>query len=287
MNIRMEIKQNYEALNQSQKRVADTFLRHPDVLTMSIAEIAAQSDTSASAITRFVRKFGYEGLDTFRIAMAQSSNAIASNEIIEIDPIVQKNDDLSTIIDKVAVMLSTTVSDTANFLDEKVIQEAISALKKARRIYLIGVGSSGVIACDLAHKFNRAGFLALHSWDGHMVMENLAYLNEQDVVLSFSYSGETKEVLAALDIARERGAQSYIVTKNQSNEISKRVSGVIAIPTTEHLLRVGAIASFESSFQVATVLYLGVIEEMIGPKLTKRMKKTAENIKKLNEVRKN
>ena len=281
MNIRMEIKQNYEALNQSQKRVADTFLRHPDVLTMSIAEIAAQSDTSASAITRFVRKFGYEGLDTFRIAMAQSSNAIASNEIIEIDPIVQKNDDLSTIIDKVAVMLSTTVSDTANFLDEKVIQEAISALKKASRIYLIGVGSSGVIAYDLAHKFNRAGFLALHSWDGHMVMENLAYLNEQDVVLSFSYSGETKEVLAALDIARERGAQSYIVTKNQSNEISKRVSGVIAIPTTEHLLRVGAIASFESSFQVATVLYLGVIEEMIGPKLTKRMKKTAENIKKI------
>lgn len=281
MNIRIEIKQNYEALNQSQKRVADTFLRHPDVLTMSIAEIAAQSDTSASAITRFVRKFGYEGLDTFRIAMAQSSNAIASNEIIEIDPIVQKNDDLSTIIDKVAVMLSTTVSDTANFLDEKVIQEAISALKKARRIYLIGVGSSGVIAYDLAHKFNRAGFLALHSWDGHMVMENLAYLNEQDVVLSFSYSGETKEVLAALDIARERGAQSYIVTKNQSNEISKRVSGVIAIPTTEHLLRVGAIASFESSFQVATVLYLGVIEEMIGPKLTKRMKKTAENIKKI------
>jgi DNA-binding MurR/RpiR family transcriptional regulator len=277
----MEIKQNYEALNQSQKRVADTFLRHPDVLTMSIAEIAAQSDTSASAITRFVRKFGYEGLDTFRIAMAQSSNAIASNDIIEIDPIVQKNDDLSTIIDKVAVMLSTTVSDTANFLDEKVIQEAISALKKARRIYLIGVGSSGVIAYDLAHKFNRAGFLALHSWDGHMVMENLAYLNEQDVVLSFSYSGETKEVLAALDIARERGAQSYIVTKNQSNEISKRVSGVIAIPTTEHLLRVGAIASFESSFQVATVLYLGVIEEMIGPKLTKRMKKTAENIKKI------
>lgn len=281
MNIRMEIKQNYEALNQSQKRVADTFLRHPDVLTMSIAEIAAQSDTSASAITRFVRKFGYEGLDTFRIAMAQSSNAIASNDIIEIDPIVQKNDDLSTIIDKVAVMLSTTVSDTANFLDEKVIQEAISALKKARRIYLIGVGSSGVIAYDLAHKFNRTGFLALHSWDGHMVMENLAYLNEQDVVLSFSYSGETKEVLAALDIARERGAQSYIVTKNQSNEISKRVSGVIAIPTTEHLLRVGAIASFESSFQVATVLYLGVIEEMIGPKLTKRMKKTAENIKKI------
>ncbi|MEG2254830.1 MAG: MurR/RpiR family transcriptional regulator, partial [Vagococcus sp.] len=116
-----------------------------------------------------VRKFGYEGLDTFRIAMAQSSNAIASNEIIEIDPIVQKNDDLSTIIDKVAVMLSTTVSDTANFLDEKVIQEAISALKKARRIYLIGVGSSGVIAYDLAHKFNRAGFLALISWDGHMV----------------------------------------------------------------------------------------------------------------------
>lgn len=281
MNIRMEIKQNYEALNQSQKRVADTFLRHPDVLTMSIAEIAAQSDTSASAITRFVRKFGYDGLDTFRIAMAQSSHTVASSDIIEIDPIVQKNDDLSMIIDKVAVMLSTTVSDTANFLDEKVIQDSIFALKKARRIYLIGVGSSGVIAYDLAHKFNRAGFLALHSWDGHMVMENLAYLNEQDVVLSFSYSGETKEVLAALDIARERGAQSYIVTKNQSNEISKRVSGVIAIPTTEHLLRVGAIASFESSFQVATVLYLGVIEEMIGPKLTKRMKKTAENIKKI------
>ena len=281
MNIRMEIKQNYEALNQSQKRVADTFLRHPDVLTMSIAEIAAQSDTSASAITRFVRKFGYDGLDTFRIAMAQSSHTVASSDIIEIDPIVQKNDDLSMIIDKVAVMLSTTVSDTANFLDEKVIQEAISALKKARRIYLIGVGSSGVIAYDLAHKFNRAGFLALHSWDGHMVMENLAYLNEQDVVLSFSYSGETKEVLAALDIARERGAQSYIITKNQSDELSERVSGVIAIPTTEHLLRVGAIASFESSFQVATVLYLGVIEEMIGPKLTERMKETAENIKKI------
>ena len=281
MNIRMEIKQNYESLNQSQKRVADTFLRHPDVLIMSIAEIAAQSGTSASAITRFVRKFGYEGLDAFRIALAKSSAATTPNDLLEIDPIVQKNDDLPVIIEKVAAMLSTTVSDTANFLDEQVLQEVITALKKARRIYLIGVGASSVVAYDLAHKLNRAGFLALHSWDGHMVMENLAYLNEQDVVLSFSYSGETKEVLAALAIARERGAQSYIVTKNQSDDLSKQVNGIIAIPTTEHLLRVGAIASFESSFQVATVLYLGVIEEMIGTELTERMKKTAENIKKI------
>ncbi|MFV0556459.1 MAG: MurR/RpiR family transcriptional regulator [Lactovum sp.] len=279
MDVRLKIKQAYENLNKNQKRIADVFLHDAKVLTMSIGEIGRQSETSASTVTRFVRKFDFESLESFRIALAQST---PKSEGTVIDPIIKKGDSLSLINEKIAVMLSVSVMDTASLLDNKVVEQAICEIKKARRIYLFGVGASAVVAYDLTHKFNRAGFLSIFQWDTHIALEGLNYISDSDVLIAFSYSGQTKETLLALEIAKERGAKSFLVSRNQEKKLQK-LSQIISIPSTEHLLRIGAITSMTSAMQVASVLFLGTIESMIDTVLTQRMLETAELVKEIKE----
>lgn len=279
MDVRLKIKQAYESLNKNQRRVANIFLHDSEVLTMSIAEIGKKSETSASTVTRFVRKFDFDSLEAFRIALAQSKVNIEKSVV---DPIVKKGDSLSLINEKVAAMLSTSIMDTAALFDNACVGQAIQAIKKAQRIYLFGVGASGVVAYDLAHKFNRAGFLALFHWDTHIAIESLNYIKKEDVLIAFSYGGQTKETLLALEIAKNLGAKSFLVSRNQEEKL-QRMSKIIPLPSTEHLVRVGAITSLASSMQIASILFLGTIEETIDTVLTKGILETAELVQEIKE----
>ncbi|MDR2977196.1 MAG: MurR/RpiR family transcriptional regulator [Streptococcaceae bacterium] len=280
VDIRLEIKQKYEMLNNNQKRIADVFLNDTNVLTLPIAEIGKLSHTSASAVTRFVRLFNFDSLESFRIALAQTSNTSKRGDI---DPIIKSGDSLPEINEKVAALLMMTVSDTAALLNLECVQKAVDCIKKSRIIYLFGIGASGIAAYDLAHKFNRAGFLAIHHWDAHMTIEGLNYIGPEDVLLVFSYSGETKDAIHALQIAHKKKAKVFLISKNQNDNLKKMTDEIIVVPNREHLLRIGAISSLESSMQIGTVIYLACIENMIGKELTERMTETAALI---NEIKK-
>ena len=69
------------------------------------------------------------------------------------------------------------------------LEEAVEAVKRARKIYLLGLGASYASAYDLFHKLRRAGFDASCYQDINMVTEFFSYLDHRDVVLAFSYSG--------------------------------------------------------------------------------------------------
>ena len=54
--------------------------------------------------------------------------------------------------------VSNVMEETVNLLDLNSLNKWLKAIKKARRIFLFGVGSSGVTAEDAKNKLMRIGF---------------------------------------------------------------------------------------------------------------------------------
>ena len=76
-------------------------------------------------------------------------------------------------------------------------------LKKAERIFFIGLGNSGFVADDSAYKFMRIGFNARGIDNSHLIMLHMALLHENDVVVVISHSGESFEIIKLLSLLKE------------------------------------------------------------------------------------
>ena len=112
------------------------------------------------------------------------------NEWRMADPILSDQDDLEMICRKMQSRADTAYGDFFYQLDTDALKRAVEAVKKARKIYLLGLGSSYSAAYDLFHKLRRAGFDANCYQDLNMVTEFFNYIDHRDVVLAFSYSGQ-------------------------------------------------------------------------------------------------
>ena len=83
-----------------------------------------------------------------------------------------------------------------------------------------------LMAEEAAHLFTTAfpGFFAVA--DSHMQVIAAANLTEKDVILFFSYSGSTKELMDVLNIARQRHIRTVLVTRYSGSPGAGGPSGV-------------------------------------------------------------
>lgn len=95
-------------------------------------------------------------------------------------------------------------------LDPEVVLHAIEA--QTKRIYIIGVGSSGLSAASLEKMLLRVGVCTQnHIVDPHF-QYLLALLGPEDLVICFSLSGRTKDIHDSLKIAKRKSYAYITVT---------------------------------------------------------------------------
>ncbi|MCB5951845.1 MurR/RpiR family transcriptional regulator [Enterococcus sp. BWT-B8] len=276
------IKQKYKNFSKVNRRIADLILKNPsELLKMTASEIAMHSQTSPASVTRFARSIEYEGLDELKISIAASQGG--ENNKKNIDPIISKEDSVEQLCKKVTALVSTTLDELMYSLDKNEVEKAVKKIRKAREIYLVGIGASSLTTYDLYHKFNRAGKKAMFNFDPHMNLEFLNYSTEKDVLIAVSYSGLSKEVLLACEIAKTNQTPIIFITRNDGERIQKLSDILLLVPANEHLVRVGAISSISSSMAVGDILYLGFIQDHIDEDLAERMIGTNTLVSSLKE----
>ena len=89
---------------------------------------------------------------------------------------------------------------------------AADLLEEADRVLCMGQGGSMIIAMEAAHLFSTASGKFISVTDSHMQTIAIATAGENDVILFFSYSGATKDLIQTISYARERGLRSILVT---------------------------------------------------------------------------
>lgn len=278
----MILREMLPTLPPSEKKIAQYILEHPqEAISLTAAELGKRSSTSGAAVIRLCKSLNLKGLQDLKLRIAgdlQKKNVAGYRDI-------KPNEDTLSVMEKTTNNSIQTIRETSELLVVEEVNKAVEALKKARSIHFIGVGASNIIAQDAQQKFLRINKSAYAFTDMHMAATQVANVNEQDVVVGISFSGETTEVAKILELANKKKAKTISLTKYGNYKVTKQAEiNLYTSATTEPTFRSGATSSRIAQLHVIDILFMCVASHQYDETL-KRLDATREAVDFLRKTK--
>ncbi|WP_386695745.1 MurR/RpiR family transcriptional regulator [Lonepinella sp. MS14435] len=210
------------SLTKTEKRIAEQILITPELIAQSsLAEIAKSLNVGEATFIRFCRTLGFKGFSDFKLdfAIELATQSQQSSDLL--DTTITAKDSPKEIASKLQSVINNVVGETINLLDFDALSNVVKELRKAKRIYLFGVGSSGVVADGAKNKLMRIGFQVDAETNNHFMYMQASLMRKGDVVIGISHSGTSPETTKALEIAKQAGAVTVAITHNLRSPITK------------------------------------------------------------------
>ena len=248
------IRDSIDTMRNSEKKVAKCVLADPGaVITSSITEIADKSGTSEPTVIRFCRKLGLGGYMELRLNLARD---LPSSEYIFKN--ISDSDPLAVITGKVLNAHQEAISNTLKKLNLDDLENAVKALRTARRIEFYGFGGSAIVARDAFHKFFRLGIPCAAHDDSHMQVMSASLLSAQDVVVVISHTGATKDIIESAAIARKTGARTIGIIGSDDSPLQKCCDITLSVHSQEAALLLAPMTSRLVQLAIVDVLFVAV-----------------------------
>lgn len=257
-NILIKIRDRKDSLTPVERMVAEYVLENvEDIPHLSIKNLAQLTKTSDASVLRFCKTMGYNGYRSFIVSISASLGSMDDEQKDQYTDI-QPGDDLNIIIANISLNNCKSIEDTYSVIDKNEIAKAVKVLQECKRIAFFGIGASGLVAIDAEQKFSRINKMCHAYTDGHSQLTAATLLEKQDVAIFISNSGDTVDILDALEIAKKSGACIIAITKFNKNELADNANIVLSISTPEVTIRSGAMGSRIAMLTVIDILFAGV-----------------------------
>ncbi len=280
MDIVLQIKEEYRKFTKSEKKVADYFIEnYKDAINESIQSIAATTDTSPATVIRFVKALKFDGLQQLKLAIAADMD---SQKPDITDEIIHPKDGLYEIVEKNKRNLVKSIEKLYALMDMDLIEKSVDAIDLAKKVYLFGVGASGIVCYDINYKLSRIGKDVVFNNDIHLQLVNLNFITKEDACVCVSYSGNTKETVLVAEIAKKAGAKTVGICCYGKNELSKICDITLRVPHDERELRLGAISSRNTTLTLLDTIYLAITHRHY-PEVLHDIEATRDLIKRLRD----
>lgn len=245
-----------------------------DVCNAPISEIARNCGVSHATVTRFARKFGYDSLQSFKIALAQEIGMTSDlGDLISVS--ISYDEDSRQTAAKLSQLIASTIVQTAQSVNHQSLARITRVLSNARRVLFIGKGNSGFVALDTAFKFNRIGIDSRAIIDSHEMLVLCSLLDKKDVVVAFSNSGSTPEIIKAVNLARQEQAKVIGITAESSSDLCKIANDSLLYSVKETCLDSGSIYSKTAVYFIVDLIFTELCK-MLGQKAVDTKHKTSK-----------
>lgn len=97
---------------------------------------------------RFCRTLGFRGFTDFKLELAIELATREKQYHSLLDTDISPSDDPKNIAAKLQGAVTNVIAETINLLDFNELEKVVNTMMKAKRIFLFGVGSSGITAED-------------------------------------------------------------------------------------------------------------------------------------------
>lgn len=260
VNLLINIRNNYESLTRSEKKIADFILnKGNEILSLSISQLAIKCGTSEASVSRFCRTLNLNNYQTLKISL---SHELADEKISERKRMlyekISDRDSVKEIVEKIFMGNVEAIEATSKILNTDRVGKAINVLDKANSIAVFGVGASAIVGLDIQYKFSRIGIPTFMYLDSHMQITTASLMKKGDVALAISNSGKTKDVLDALSIAKKNGATTISITQVGDSPINKLSDIVLNTVYVENNFRSGATSSRIAQLTILDSVFMGV-----------------------------
>ena len=242
------------------------------VLYKSISEIAKESELGEATITRFTKKLGYSGFQEFKIILAKELSIQEERNILHTS--ISCFENVHETANKLLHSTIDVLEQTISTLDASMVDSCASAILASKKIYLIGIGHSGMIAMDFNYKLMRTGLNTFPISDSHTMLMMASIMNEGDVVLAISHSGQTKEIIQTARVAQQQGAKIISLTEDKSNNLRDIADIQLTYCSNETLFEAGSFNSKIPQMFILDLIYTEMIKDRFDEILMKKVKTT-------------
>ena len=249
-----KISSAYYSLTAAEKKVADYVIIHQqESQYMSISELAEACGVAEATISRFARRLNYKGYNAFKLAVAHSTAGRSAGNPLSGQVLAE--DGVSDVYQKLFAANVDAMEQTLSLLRPEDVTAAGDLLERADKVLCMGQGGSMVMAQEAAHLFSTAFGKYFAVTDSHMQAIAAAQLGPRDVILYFSYSGATRDMVENCLLARERGARIVLVTRFPKSPGAALASVVLQCGANENPLQMGSVAARIAMIFVLDVLF--------------------------------
>ncbi len=181
--------------------------------------------------------------------------------------------------------------------------KAVNEISKLEgRLICTGVGKSGLIMQKVAATFSSTGTPAIFLHPSEAIHGDLGIVQEEDIVLAASYSGNTQEIVTLIPFLKRIGVKIIAITANRDSALAKHCDFLIpiSIDTEACPLNLAPTASTTATLALGDALAMAVMHKRnftredfaklhpggnIGKKLMKieELMHTGEKIPKVTE----
>lgn len=264
MDVILEIQQKYTSFSEKEKNIAEYVLEHSrSINNINIADLAKITQTSGATVTRFCRKIGCANFVDMKLKLSALKKEEPEPE--------------SGILTAVYSYYNKAIEGTQQSISKEQIVSVVEEIKKARKIYIYGVGSSGLTALEMMQRLLRMGFNVHGIADPHMMIINSAIAGKGDLVIGLSVSGETQEVVSALRIAKNNGARTIAISSFANSALAQQGDIPIIVYNSLFVDKKRFINSQFSAMYLMDLLSMVLLE---NERLSQKMQRTIDAITK-------
>lgn len=222
MDVLKQISEKMPLLTAKQQTVAKYILENWEKASFESAiTMAKKLNMSQSSVIRTTNALGFEGVPHLQSELRDYIQThISTVNRMERASRMQKSEGSEGVVGSVIKQSAENIRGTLQGLDVRKVDDFIRAIKKARKIYVLGMRSSASLAQYLGFNLNLllGNVIVLDS--DHGLYEQIRSLTAEDVLVSISFSRYARLTVEATRMAHEHRATVVGITDSMAAPIA-------------------------------------------------------------------
>lgn len=270
-----KFKLKYQNLTENQKKIARYILDHYETVAfMSANNLADAVGVSDATVIRFSVAVGFKGYADM-IKQIRSDNGILKTPDERISKSLALMQNQKNLFKKIINHDINNLNQFAKELDLKRIKAAVDEIYKARRIFLMGIGSSSLLANFLHMQLRRMGFDVMSTSESTMFdYEKMLLIKKGDLLIVCSFPRYAKNTLNAAAFAKKKKVKVIAITDSDFSPICVNSDIILRA-------KIDNITFFHSwvvGMELCNLLLMSILERN-GEKIYEMVKESKKDIK--------
>jgi len=212
-NIVQIIRERYDGLNDTHKKIADFILQNLEKATFSsLMEISKEIGISDASIIRFAREIGYKGYQDLRQSLIWYIRRIiypSQKSAFQLEENGQSHPLIEAVMKRDIDYITKTISkiDTGDF------DKLITLICSAKRIFCMGWGMSSFLAEYLAFNLRFLSYQAINVIrERSPLVQQVLVMDNNDILIAFDLMMYSAEIIEAAKYIHEKNRDIKIIT---------------------------------------------------------------------------
>ena len=128
---------------------------------------------------------------------------------------------MNDIVNRIFKMELESIRRLQSHIPSLPIQQTIDLILHCTgKVIVTGVGKSGHIASKIAATMASTGTPSFYIHPGEACHGDLGMIDDNDIILAISHSGETNELMTILPVCKQKGIQIICITSNPNSSMA-------------------------------------------------------------------